>query len=48
MRYLPDSVTKNISSVTLSLNYTASNLADGLAIDAKPSFTNKTPLKLYI
>ena len=47
-RHLPDSVTKNISSVTLFLNYTISNSADKLAIDVKLSLINRTPLKLYI
>ena len=47
-RHLPDSITKNISSITLFLNYTISNLADKLAIDAKLSLINRTPLKLYI
>jgi len=47
-RHLPNSATKNISSITLFLNYTASNLINKLAIDAKPSLVNRTPLKLYI
>jgi hypothetical protein len=48
MRYLPNSITKNTSSVTSSLNYTAFNSANGLAIDAELNFANKTSLKLYI
>ena len=47
-RYLPDSITKNIYTVTLFLNNTASNLTDKLATDAKPSLANRTLLKLYI
>ena len=47
-RYLPNNITKNISSITLFLNYTISNLTDELAIDAKLSLVNRTPLKLYI
>ena len=47
-RHLPNSITKNISSVTLFSNYTIFNLADELAIDAKLSLINRTPLKLYI
>ena len=47
-RYLPNSVIKNIYTVTSFLNNTVSNLTDELAIDAKPSLANKTPLKLYI
>ena len=47
-RHLPDSTTKNIYTVTLFLNNTASNLTDELVINAKPSLANRTPLKLYI
>ena len=47
-RYLPNSATKNISSITLFLNYTISNLINKPAIDAKLSLVNRTPLKLYI
>ena len=47
-RYLPDSITKNIYTVTLFLNNTASNLTNKLAIDIKPSLANRIPLKLYI
>ena len=47
-RHLPNSVTKNIFSVTLFLNYTASNLINKLAIDTKPSLANRISLKLYI
>jgi len=47
-RHLPNSATKNTSSVTLFLNYTISNLINKLAIDTKPSLANRTPLKLYI
>ena len=47
-RYLPDSATKNIYTITSFLNNTASNLTDELAIDAKLSLINKTLLKLYI
>ena len=47
-RYLPDSATKNIYTVTLFLNNTASNLTNKLAIDAKPSLVNRIFLKLYI
>ena len=47
-RYLPDSVTKNIYTVTLFLNNTVSNLTDKLATDAKPSLVNRIFLKLYI
>ena len=45
---LPDSIIKNIYTVTSFLNNTASNLTNKLAIDIKPSLTNRTPLKLYI
>ncbi len=47
-RHLPNSIIKNISSITLFLNYTISNLTNKLAIDAKLSLINRTPLKLYI
>ena len=47
-RHLPDSATKNTPSITLFLNYTISNSADKLAIDAKLSLINRTPLKLYV
>ena len=47
-RHLPDSITKNISSVTLFSNYTVSNSTDELAIDAELSLANRTPLKLYV
>ena len=47
-RYLSNSTTKNISSITLFLNNTASNLTDKLAINTKLSLANRTPLKLYI
>ena len=47
-RYLPNSVIKNTSSVTLFLNNTASNLTDELVIDAKLSLVNRIFLKLYI
>ena len=47
-RYLPNSVSKNISSITLFLNNSTSNLTNELAIDTKPSLANRTPLKLYI
>ena len=46
--HLPNSVIKNIYTVTLFLNNTAFNLTDELAINTKPSLINKTPLKLYI
>ena len=46
--YLPDNITKNIYTVTLFLNNTASNLTDELATDTKPSLANRTPLKLYV
>jgi hypothetical protein len=48
IRHLPNSITKNIFSVTLSSNYTVFNSANKLAIDAELSFINKTLLKLYI
>ena len=47
-RYLPNSIIKNIYTVTLFSINTASNLTNKLATDAKPSLANKTPLKLYI
>jgi len=47
-RYLPNSITKNTSSITLFLNYTISNLTNKPAIDAKLSLINRIPLKLYI
>ena len=47
-RYLPNSITKNISSITLFSNYTISNLTNKLAIDAELSLVNRIPLKLYI
>jgi len=47
-RHLPNNITKNTSSVTSFLNYTASNLTNKLATDAKLSLANRTPLKLYI
>ena len=46
--HLPDSIIKNIYTITLFLNNTASNLTDELAIDTEPNLTNKTLLKLYI
>ena len=47
-RHLPNSTTENTPSITLFLNYTISNLTNKLAIDAKISLINRTPLKLYI
>ena len=47
-RYLPNSVIKNIYTVTLFLNNTAFNLTNKLAIDTKLSLANRTLLKLYI
>jgi len=47
-RYLPNSITKNTSSITLFLNYTISNLTNKPAIDANLSLANRRPLKLYI
>ena len=47
-RYLPNSASKNISSITSFLNNSISNLTNKLAIDVKPSLANRTPLKLYI
>ena len=47
-RHLPNSINKNISSITLFLNNSASNLTNKLATDIKPSLVNKTLLKLYI
>ena len=46
--HLPDSIIKNIYTVTSFSNNTASNLTDKLATDTKPSLANRTPLKLYI
>ena len=47
-RHLPNSATKNTSSVTSFLNYIIFNLINKLAIDVEPSLADKTPLKLYI
>ena len=47
-KHLPNSVNKNIFFITSFLNNSVFNLTDKLAIDIKPSLTNKTPLKLYI
>ena len=47
-KYLPNSISKNISSITLFLNNSIFNLTNKLAIDTKPSLANKTLLKLYI
>ena len=47
-RYLPNSVIKNIYTVTSFLNNTVSNLTNKLTTDTKPSLINRTPLKLYI
>ena len=47
-RYLPNSATKNIYTITSFSNNTTSNLTDELAIDTKPSLANRTLLKLYI
>ena len=47
-RYLPNSATKNIYTITLFSNNTASNLTNKLATDAKPSLANRIFLKLYI
>ena len=47
-RHLPNSISKNISSITLSLNNSISNLTNKLTTNAEPSLLNKTPLKLYI
>ena len=47
-RHLPNSVTKNIYTVTSFSNNTASNLTNELATDTKLSLANRTPLKLYI
>ena len=47
-RYLPNNISKNISSITLFLNNSVFNLTNKLAIDTKPNLANKTPLKLYI
>ena len=45
---MPNNIIKNIYTVTLFSNNTASNLTDKLATDTKPSLANRTPLKLYI
>ena len=47
-RYLPNSTTKNIYTVTSFSNNTASNLTDELATDTKLSLANRIFLKLYI
>ena len=47
-KYLLNSISKNISSITLFLNNSIFNLTDKLAINVKLSLVNKTPLKLYI
>ena len=47
-RHLPDSIIKNIYTVTLFLNNTAFNLTNELAIDTKPSLANRILLKLYV
>ena len=47
-RHLPNSTTKNTSSVTLFLNNSAFNLTNKLATNTKLGLANKTPLKLYI
>ena len=46
--HLPDSIIKNIYTVTSFLNNTAFNLTDELAIDTKLSLVNRISLKLYI
>lgn len=46
-RHLPDSTTKNTSSVTSFSNHTASNSTDEPATDAELSLANRTPLKLH-
>jgi hypothetical protein len=46
--YLPNSITKNIYTVTSFSNNTVSNLTNKLAIDTKLNLANRTPLKLYI
>ena len=46
--HLPNSITKNIYTITLFLNNTAFNLTDELATDTELSLANRTPLKLYI
>ena len=45
---LPNSITKNIYTVTLFSNNTVFNLTDELAINTKPSLANRTLLKFYI
>ena len=47
-RHLPNNATKNIPFTILFLNYIIFNLTNKLAINAKPSLANRTPLKLYI
>jgi len=47
-RHLPNSATKNTPFTTLFLNYTISNSTNKLAIDIKPSLTNRIFLKLYV
>ena len=47
-RYLPDSVIKNIYTITLFLNNTVFNLTDKLAIDTELNLANRILLKLYI
>ena len=47
-RHLPNSITKNIYTVTSFSNNTASNLTDKLAIDTKLSLVNRISLKFYI
>lgn len=47
-RHLPDSTTKNTSSVTSFSNHTASNSTDEPATDAELSLANRTPLKLHV
>ena len=47
-RHLPNSITKNTSSITSFSNNTVFNLTNELAINTKPSLANRTLLKLYI
>ena len=47
-RHLPNNINKNISSITLFLNNSTSNLTNELATDTKSSLVNKTLLKLYV
>ena len=47
-RHLPNSINKNISSITLFLNNSIFNLTNKLATDTKLNLANKTPLKVYI